>query len=132
MAAISTRRNLLAAIPAFTVAAITAQPVFATMPGKQTLKPGLSKPSPALQELIDAHRTAYEAFVEMISATGAKSGGPAKVSRIEEEALLAVCAFRARSEGDRRAKARYLLAIEARGELDLPQHIRAVLRATFA
>ena len=90
------------------------------------------KPSPELRKLIDAHRTAYGAFVETIRATGAKSGGPAKASRIEEKALLAVCAFRARSEGDRRAKARYLLEIEARGELDLPQHIRAVLRSTFA
>ena len=90
------------------------------------------KPSPELRKLIDAHRTAYGAFVEMIRSTGAKSGGPAKASRIEEKALLAVCAFRAQSEGDRRAKARYLLEIEARGELDLPQHIRAVLRSTFA
>ena len=128
----STRRKFLAVIPAVTVAAITARPVFAKTPGKQTLKPSLSKLSPELHKLIDAHKTAYAAFVEMIRAPGARSGSPAKASRIEEKALLAVCAFRARSEGDRRAKARYLLAIEARGELDLPQHIRAVLRATFA
>jgi uncharacterized membrane protein len=123
----STRRKFLGAIPAVAVAAISAQSAFAEMAGKQA-----SKPSPELRKLIDAHRTAYRAFVEMIRATGAKSGGPARASRIEEKALLAVCAFRARSDGDRRAKARYLLEIEARGELDLPQHIRAVLRSTFA
>jgi hypothetical protein len=123
----STRRKFLAGIPAVAVAAITAQPALAETPGKQPLKP-----STELRKLIDAHRTAYGAFVETIRATGARSGGPAKASRIEEKALLAVCAFRARSEGDRRAKARYLLEIEARGELDLPQHIRAVLRSTFA
>ena len=126
----TTRRKLLAAVPAVTIAAITAQPAFAEMPRKQTLKP--SKLSPELRTLIDAHRTAYKAFVEMIRATDAKSGDSARASRIEEKALLAVCAFPARSEGDRRAKARYLLKIEARGELDLPQHIRAVLRATIA
>ena len=128
----STRRKFLAAIPAVTVAAMTTQPVFAETPGTPVLKPGKSRPSPELQKLIDMHKAAYQAFAETIRATGAKSGEPAKASRIEEKALLAVCAFRARSEGDRRAKARYLLEIEARGELDLPQHMRAVLRATFA
>ena len=109
MVAMSTRRKFLAGIPAVAVAAMTAQPVFAETPGKQTLKPSLSKPSPELRKLIGAHRTAYAAFVEMIRPTGTRSGGPAKASRIEEKALLAVCAFRARSDGDRRAKARYLL-----------------------
>jgi uncharacterized membrane protein len=128
----STRRKFLTAIPAVTVAAITAQPVFAETPVKQALRPSLSKPSPELRKLIDAHRTAYRAFVETIRVTGAGSGGPARAGQIEEKALLAVCAFRAQSQADRRAKARYLLEIEARGELDLPQHMRAVLRATFA
>jgi hypothetical protein len=132
LAIMSTRRKLLAAIPAVAIAAATAQPAFAKAPDEPILKPSRPKPSPELQKLIDAHRTAYQAFAETIGATGADSGGPAKASRIEEKALLAVCAFRARSEGDRRAKARYLLKIEARGELDLPQQIRAVLRATFA
>ena len=132
MAIMSTRRKLLAAIPAVAVAAVTAQPAFAKAPDEPILKPSRSTPSPDLQKLIDAHRTAYRAFAEMIRATDVNRTGRAKASRIEEKALLAVCAFRARSEGDRRAKARYLLKVEARGELDLPQQIRAVLRATFA
>ncbi|CAH2396760.1 hypothetical protein MES4922_170146 [Mesorhizobium ventifaucium] len=35
------------------------------------------------------------------------------------------------SEADRRAKAKYLLNVEARGELDLKEHMQAVLRSTM-
>jgi hypothetical protein len=52
-------------------------------------------------------------------------------SRAEERALLAVCSYPAVGEGDRWAKARYLLKIEARGELNLTEHMQALLRSTM-
>ena len=54
-----------------------------------------------------------------------------RASRAEERALLAVCVYPAVRKGDRLAKARYLLEIEARGELDLPEHMQALLRSTM-
>ncbi|MER9868525.1 hypothetical protein NKJ35_15240 [Mesorhizobium sp. M0136] len=54
-----------------------------------------------------------------------------RANRAEERTLLSVCAYAAVSEGDRRAKARYLLKIDARGELDLAEHMQAVLRSTM-
>ncbi|WP_288142170.1 hypothetical protein [Mesorhizobium sp.] len=44
-------------------------------------------------------------------------------------ALLAICSYPAISRGDRRAKAEYLLAAEARGELDLEEHMQAILHS---
>ncbi|WP_167484204.1 hypothetical protein [Mesorhizobium tamadayense] len=41
--------------------------------------------------------------------------------------MLAVCSFPAISRGDRRAKVEYLLTVEARGELDLEEHMQAIL-----
>ncbi|WP_292447411.1 hypothetical protein [Mesorhizobium sp.] len=52
-------------------------------------------------------------------------------SRAEERALLAICAYPAVREADRLTKARYLLEIEARGELDLAEHMQALLRSTM-
>ena len=54
-----------------------------------------------------------------------------RASRKEERALLAICGYPAVGEADRLAKARYLLEIEARGELDLAEHMQAVLRSTM-
>ena len=51
------------------------------------------------------------------------------LNRAEERALLAICAYPAVTQAERRAKVRYLLAIEKRGELDLPEHMEAVLRS---
>ena len=59
------------------------------------------------------------------------SGDTDRASREEERALLAVCGYPAVGEADRLAKARYLLEIEARGELDLPQQMQALLRSTM-
>jgi hypothetical protein len=122
---LTTRRKLLTTMPVVAIAAITTQPVFSAPP-----RPG--RASAELRALVDAHKAVYAALVEAIRVAEAGSNEPAKASRAEEKALLAVCAFPARSEGDRRAKARYLLGIEARGELDLRQHMRAVLRSTMA
>lgn len=102
----TSRRNFLAA----TVAAAVAVP--------SMTKTANADASPALRSLIEAHRQAYSAFIGRPSEAG---------DRAEQEALLEVCAFPARSQGDRELKAYYLLQVEARGELDLPQHIQAVL-----
>jgi hypothetical protein len=55
----------------------------------------------------------------------------ARASREEERALLAICSYAAVGEADRLAKARYLLEIEALGELDLAEHMQAVLKSTM-
>ncbi|CAH2394139.1 conserved hypothetical protein [Mesorhizobium ventifaucium] len=54
-----------------------------------------------------------------------------RASQAEEKALLAVCAYPAVREGDRLAKSKYLLEIEARCELDLPEHMQNLLRSTM-
>ncbi|WP_245485643.1 hypothetical protein [Mesorhizobium sp. M5C.F.Ca.IN.020.29.1.1] len=75
--------------------------------------------------------TAYAAFGKAIHEMDGSSRDHDRASREGERALLAICAYPAVSGGDRFAKARYLLEIEARGELDLPEHIRALLRSTI-
>ncbi|TPM42603.1 hypothetical protein FJ964_23095 [Mesorhizobium sp. B2-3-2] len=61
---------------------------------------------------------------------GASFPRPRRASREEERALVAICSYAAVGAGDRLAKARYFLEIEARGELDLAEHMQAVLRST--
>lgn len=80
-----------------------------------------------LQALIAAHKAMYGAFQKTVrSSHDHESAG-----RAEEKALLAVCAYPAVGEADRKAKARYLLEIEARGELDLAEQMQALLRSTM-
>ncbi|MGX5806088.1 hypothetical protein ACWGS9_33580 [Bradyrhizobium sp. Arg314] len=86
-------------------------------------------PADELRALIEAHMTAYVAFGKAVREMGGSSCDLDRASRKEERALLAVCAYPAVSESDRLAKVRYLLKIEARGELDLPEHIQALLRS---
>lgn len=88
--------------------------------------------SSTLRALIEAHMTAYAAFGKAIHETGGGSRDHDRASRAEERALLAICAYPAVSESDRSVKAQYLLEIEARGELDLPQHMQALLRSTMS
>jgi hypothetical protein len=88
-------------------------------------------PTNKLRTLIKAHMTAYVAFGRAVHEMGGNGGHCDRASREEERALLAVCAYPAASDGDRLAKARYLLEIEARGELDLPEHMQALLRSTM-
>lgn len=85
--------------------------------------------SGGLAMLIEAHKAAYTAFIESIRKPNRARNDHAESSRVEERALMAVLQFRAIDEADRRAKAEYLLEVEARGELDLRQHIQAVLRS---
>jgi len=83
-----------------------------------------------LQALIEAHKTAYLALGKVVREKGSSRDYDG-ASRAEERALLAICAYPTVRRGDRLAKARYLLEIEARGELDLPEHMQALLRSTM-
>lgn len=85
------------------------------------------EPSRDLTALIEAHKATYADFMTSIRTSHGTHNDHAACSRAEEKALLAVCGFSAASDLDRRAKATYLLEIEARGELDLGQHMQAVL-----
>ena len=87
------------------------------------------EPHAELVALIEAHRSAYRALCKTVDEGGASAFDEA--CRTEEEALLAICAYPSITEGDRLAKAGYLLQIEARGELDLPQHMQALLRSAM-
>jgi hypothetical protein len=85
------------------------------------------EPSRDLTALIEAHKAAYADFMASIRTSHGTHNDQAACSRDEEKALLAVCGFPAANDLDCRAKAAYLLEIEARGELDLRQHMQAVL-----
>ncbi|CAN7514157.1 hypothetical protein [Mesorhizobium caraganae] len=89
------------------------------------------EPSNKLRTLIDVHKAAYAAFGKALHDIGGGRRDSARANREEERALVAICSYAAVREGDRLAKARYLLEIEARGELDLAEHIQAVLRSTM-
>ncbi|NGO56073.1 hypothetical protein [Allomesorhizobium camelthorni] len=88
-------------------------------------------PSCELRALIKAHKATYASFGRAIHETCSSGRDCSKAARAEEEALMAVCSFPAVSEADRRVKAKYLLKVEARGELDLKEHMQAVLRSTL-
>ncbi|RWL98937.1 hypothetical protein [Mesorhizobium sp.] len=109
-----TRRTLLA----LTGAAVAVDPVSADV---RTL--------PQLQALIAAHEAAYAAFHRVVHRAGSSRDNRARADGLEQEALLAVCSYPAISVVDRRTKARYLLAVEARGELDLQEHMQAILHS---
>jgi len=78
-----------------------------------------------------ASTVAATAFGKALHEIGGARSDSARASRDEERALLAICSYAAVGEGDRLAKALYLLEIEARGELDLAEHMQAVLRSTM-
>ncbi|NGO52938.1 hypothetical protein [Allomesorhizobium camelthorni] len=85
------------------------------------------KPSRALWTLIETQEAAYAKFMMAIRKPNGSRNDHAAASRDEEKALVAVCGFPAATDTDRRAKATYLLQVEARGELDLREHMQAVL-----
>ncbi|RUV71551.1 MAG: hypothetical protein EOR30_20020 [Mesorhizobium sp.] len=109
-----TRRTLLA----LTGAAVAVDPVSADVTA-----------SPKLQALIAAHEAAYAEFHHIIYSAGSSRYDRERADKDEQEALLAVCSYPAIGRGDRRAKSKYLLAVEARGELDLQEHIQAILHS---
>ncbi|MGX9143212.1 hypothetical protein [Mesorhizobium sp. 128a] len=101
-------------------------------PALGTERPGQDQePSNKLRALIEAHKIAYAAFGTALHNVGSGTSGSDRASRVEETALLAICGYAAVTERDRVAKARYLLEIEAHGELDLAEHMQAVLRSTM-
>jgi hypothetical protein len=110
--------------------AVIASTVAATALATEPLRRdrGLSRD---LQALIKAHKATYATFAKAIHEMDGSDRGHDRASRAEERALVAVCAYPAISECDRRAKARYLLKIEARGELDLAEHMQTILRSTM-
>ncbi|PZV36467.1 hypothetical protein [Mesorhizobium kowhaii] len=110
-----TRRTLLA----FTAVAFVVKPTFAEGEGT----------SHELQALIATHETAYAALYRVVHQPGSSWHDRQRADRIEEKALLAICSCPAISRGDRRAKAEYLLTVEARGELDLEEHMQAILHS---
>ena len=108
-------------------AGVAIAPAFATAFSTESSSAG-QPPSSELCALIRAHKAAYAAFGTAMHALG----GPyddQRASRAEEMALLAICAYPAASEVDRRAKAVYLLEVESRGELDLAEHVQALLKS---
>ncbi|MER9365082.1 hypothetical protein [Mesorhizobium sp. L2C084A000] len=110
-----TRRTLLA----FTAVASVIEPTFAEGEGA----------SPGLRALIGAHEATYVGLHRVVHQAGSSSHERKRADRIEQEALLAICSYPAISRGDRRAKADYLLTAEARGELDLEEHMQAILHS---
>jgi hypothetical protein len=120
------RRALLFHSGSAVVASTVATTALGTGPSGQD-----PEPSNKLRTLIDVHKTAYSSFGVALHDTGGGRSASARASREEESALLAICSYAAVTEGDRLAKAQYLLEIEARGELDLAEHMQAVLRSTM-
>ncbi|RUW35245.1 MAG: hypothetical protein EOS38_04500 [Mesorhizobium sp.] len=120
------RRALLFHSSSAVVASTVAAAALNTKPPRRD-----REPSSELRALIEAHKTKYVVFGKAIHEMGGSSRDYDRASRAEEKALLAICAYPAVREGDRWAKARYLLEIEARGELDLPEHMQALLRSTM-
>jgi hypothetical protein len=87
--------------------------------------------SPNLKAMIAAHQVAYAEFHATVHRVGRSQDDCERADKVEQEALLTVCSYQATSRDDRRTKARYLLAVEARGELDLPQHMQAILHSAM-
>ncbi|MDX8525392.1 hypothetical protein RFM68_12810 [Mesorhizobium sp. MSK_1335] len=120
------RRALLFHSSSVAVASTVAATALGTEPQGQD-----PEPSNKLRTLIDAHKTAYSSFGEALHETGGGIRDVVRASHREERALLAICSYPAVKEADRQAKAHYLLEIEARGELDLAEHMQAVLGSTM-
>ncbi|WP_084566813.1 MULTISPECIES: hypothetical protein [unclassified Mesorhizobium] len=124
MSRINRRALLLHSGSAVVASSMTAAALGAEPPTRD------QEPSSYLRALIEAHKTAYAEFGKALHEIGGGSDDRARASREEERALLAICGYPAVG-GDRLVKARYLLEIEARGELDLAEHMQAILRSTM-
>lgn len=120
------RRALLLSSGSAVIASVGGATAHATEPRRPD-----REPSRDLRALIKAHKATYAAFGKAIQERDSSNREHDRASRAEERALLAICAYPAVRERDRRTKARYLLKIEARGELDLAEHMQALLRSTM-
>ncbi|MCV3240658.1 hypothetical protein [Mesorhizobium sp. ZC-5] len=98
--------------------------------GTKLVRSGMARQQEAsvdLAMIIEAHRASYATFMEMMRKPHGLRNNHTASNQAEEKALLAVCGFPAVGDADRRVKATYLLQLEARGELDLREHMQAVL-----
>lgn len=113
------------------MAAITRRTLLALAGGAVAADPASAgvRTSPKLQALIAGHGAAYAAFHRVVHRAGSSREDRERADGIEQDALLAICSYPAISRDDRRAKAKYLLAVEALGELDLGEHMQAVLQS---
>lgn len=110
--------------------AITRRTLLALTGAAATIKPAVAgggTTSPELRASIAAHENAYADFHRVFRRPGSLQHDREQVDRLEQEALLAVCAYAASTRADLQAKAQYLLAVEARGELDREEHMQAIL-----
>jgi hypothetical protein len=82
-----------------------------------------------LQALIVAHKAAYGELDRLIHQIGSGTNDRDRADRVEQEALLAICSYRAVGPLEQKTKAEYLLTVEARGELDLQEHMQALLHS---
>ncbi|TPK88897.1 hypothetical protein FJ548_11320 [Mesorhizobium sp. B2-4-17] len=110
--------------------AVVASTVTATAITSEAMRQEL-EPSSELRDPIETHKVAYAVFGKAVYEIGGSIFDRDRASQAEEKALLALCAYPAVRGGDRLAKAEYLLEIEARGELDLPEHMQTLLRSTM-
>jgi hypothetical protein len=127
------RRTFLRAMPA--AGAAVALPAAALAVGTE-----MPVASQQVQEAIDAHAKAHTALCKACDETDevALKRQPTKAAirqydhanRAERKALLDLCAYPARTAGDRRAKAEHLIAFESRNEL-FSEHALAILRSTM-
>lgn len=120
-----TRRNVLAALPVASI--VLAQPRCVASDAEAEPRP--VKASPELKALIRTHWTIYLNFVDRAVHRNVGKRTHHSLSCAEERPLLTICAYPAVTQADRHCKVRYLLAIEKRGELDLPEHMEAILRS---
>lgn len=85
--------------------------------------------SQKLDLLIAVHQAAYAELHRVVHRVGSSTDDRDQADRAEQAALLAICSHPISCRDDGVAKARYLLAVEARGELDLPEHMQAILNS---
>ncbi|TRC93129.1 hypothetical protein FJV76_19290 [Mesorhizobium sp. WSM4303] len=110
-----TRRTLLA----FAAVASVVEPSLARSDANAT----------ELRARIAAHEEAYAALLQIVHQSGSTWQDRKTADRVEQQALLAICCHPTTGSSERRAKAEYLLKVEARGELDLEEHMQALLHS---
>lgn len=111
--------------------AITRRTLLALTGAAVAVDPAGENTSPKLQALIAAHQAAYADF-HRVHRMGSSRDQRSRADKIEQGALLAVCSYLVISRDDRRTKAKYLLTVEARGELDLEEHVQAILHSMLS
>ena len=112
--------------------AITRRTLLALSGAAVAVDPVSADDSSKLEALIEAHEAAYAEFHRVVHRADSSRDDHERADRVEQQALLAVCSYPAISRNDCRTKANYLLAVEAHGELDLEEHIQAILHSMMS